>query len=206
MNKNFIAEYKNILPDLTCDNLTELFEKRTDLHSPGIISLDGEAKEVPEWKKSVEISLNPTFLDENIQPEFAPVMQSLLLCLQEGLKKYRQEYTFQNEDENYAGIDAILNWGVDYACNFQRFLPGEGYKVSHCEVPGKHISQRVLVWMFYLNDVEDKGGTEFQFQKYTCKAEKGKLVIWPPYWTHFHRGIVSPTESKYIITGWCSFL
>ena len=34
------------------------------------------------------------------------------------------------------------------------------------------------------------------------KAEEGKGVIWPAYWTHIHHGIVSKTEVKYIATGW----
>jgi hypothetical protein len=116
------------------------------------------------------------------------------------------EYTFQNSDETKSGIDAIQEWRVDYSFNFQRYLPDEGYKIFHCEAPSVETSKRVLAWMFYLNDVTDKGGTEFQFQDYICNAEEGKLVIWPSYWTHYHRGIPSPSQTKYIITGWCSLV
>ena len=31
-------------------------------------------------------------------------------------------------------------------------------------------------------------------------------VIWPVDWTYTHRGIVSPTETKYIATGWFNYL
>ena len=34
----------------------------------------------------------------------------------------------------------------------------------------------------------------------------GKILCWPCDWTHTHRGIVSPTETKYILTGWFSFV
>lgn len=61
---------------------------------------------------------------------------------------------------------------------------------------------RHLVWMMYLNDVEDAGETEFLFQKIKVKPKAGKMVIWPSDWTHTHRGIPSPTETKYIATGW----
>jgi len=203
--RNFISEYRNQLPEMVCDNLISLFEERKDLHKSGVIAKGKEIGEFSDWKKSTEINLNPRYLNDDIEPDFAILTRSLLMCLNDGLKKYREEYTFQNEDKNFVGIDAILEWQIDWDFNLQRYLPGEGYKVSHCEVPGSHVSKRVLVWMFYLNDVDDNGGTEFQFQNYICKAEKGKLVIWPPYWTHYHRGIVSDSETKYIVTGWCSF-
>ena len=55
-------------------------------------------------------------------------------------------------------------------------------------------------------DIDDGGGTEFKLQKMKVKAEKGKTIIWPSDWTHTHRGIVSPSKEKYIVTGWWSFM
>lgn len=60
--------------------------------------------------------------------------------------------------------------------------------------------------MTYLNTVTDEGGTEFLNQELKISAEKGKTVIWPADWTHTHRGVASPTQEKYIITGWLSFI
>jgi hypothetical protein len=59
--------------------------------------------------------------------------------------------------------------------------------------------------MTYLNDVHDGGETEFLHQKVIVPARKGLTLIWPADWTHVHRGIVSPTEEKYIIGGWFNF-
>ena len=64
---------------------------------------------------------------------------------------------------------------------------------------------RVLAWMFYLNDVTDKGGTRFPQQNITLKARAGDLYIWPSYFTHSHHGVASPTQVKYIATGWIDF-
>mgnify|MGYP001253549513 FL=1 len=58
--------------------------------------------------------------------------------------------------------------------------------------------------MFYLNDVPD-GGTNFPTYNMTTDAVEGRLVLWPPYWTHAHHGIVSHTQVKYIATGWFAF-
>ena len=59
--------------------------------------------------------------------------------------------------------------------------------------------------MTYLNDISDRGGTAFFHQKLEVQPEKGLTLIWPADWTHTHRGVVSMTEEKYIITGWCVF-
>jgi len=64
----------------------------------------------------------------------------------------------------------------------------------------------VLAWMTYLNDVADAGGTRFIYQDVTCEARAGRTLIWPSEFTHTHVGVVSPTQHKYIITGWFNFL
>jgi hypothetical protein len=84
-------------------------------------------------------------------------------------------------------------------------MPGEGFYEWHCERGGYPASHRVLVYMTYLNDVEN-GGTEFKFQKIKIDAKKGLTLIWPSDFTHTHRGIISNEEEKYIITGWFSFI
>ena len=60
---------------------------------------------------------------------------------------------------------------------------------------------RVLVFMTYLNDVPD-GGTMFKYQDLIVPAKKGLTLIWPTDFTHTHRGIPSPTQEKWIATGW----
>ena len=58
--------------------------------------------------------------------------------------------------------------------------------------------------MTYLNNV-DEGGTEFYYQKMITPAKKGLTLIWPTDWTHTHKGQISKTQEKFIITGWYSF-
>ena len=103
----------------------------------------------------------------------------------------------------------------------QKYLPGEGFRNLHVEnvglllpsghkdiidkelVHGSPIS-RHLVYMTYLNDVED-GGTQFPLQNFVCPARKGLTIIWPAQWMFPHAGIVSFTKTKYIVTGWFAF-
>ena len=63
---------------------------------------------------------------------------------------------------------------------------------------------RILVFMTYLNDVDD-GGTDFKYQNLTSPAKKGLTMIWPSDFTHTHKGQISHTKEKYIVTGWVGF-
>ena len=59
------------------------------------------------------------------------------------------------------------------AFNIQHYKPGEGYFAEHFERVGNWHYERVLVFMTYLNTVEDGGGTHFRFQNLTQQAKKG---------------------------------
>lgn len=60
---------------------------------------------------------------------------------------------------------------------------------------------RVLTYIWYLNDVNGGGYTEF-IDGTKIKPETGKLVLFPSTWTYLHRGVSPLTETKYISTGW----
>ena len=84
--------------------------------------------------------------------------------------------------------------------HFQLYEPGGGYKVWHCDANGARI-HRQFVYIMYLNDVPD-GGTEFRDWNYVCKAEKGKVLVFPANFCFVHRSQVSQTSEKAIMTGW----
>ena len=57
------------------------------------------------------------------------------------------------------------------------------------------------MWMFYLNNAQS--GTDFMNFS-TVKAKRGRCVIWPAFWTHYHRSTLNK-GLKYITSGWMSF-
>ena len=103
-------------------------------------------------------------------------------------------------------LDSIGYWGLENRYNLQKYLPGGGYPQPHCEASFKNNCHRVIVWMIYLNTVTDDGGTRFPQYDLTTDAVAGRVVLWPTSWTHFHHGIISKTQYKYIATGWYSFM
>ena len=111
---------------------------------------------------------------------------------------YKEQFTLCYRDLN--------RWAVTNP-RLQRYDPGKYYHQNHCENDGFTINQpRHLAYMTYLNDINNGGGTFFQHQNFTSDAKKGLTLIWPAGWTHYHQGVLAPTETKYITTGWCMFL
>ena len=129
------------------------------------------------------------FYENNITQTYTDHLQS---CLNNYIEKYKMVANTNNFSLEGGGF-AIQHYPV-----------GGGFKKWHFERGGNYSSQRVLVFMTYLNDVDD-GGTEFYYQNIKSPAVKGLTIIWPPDFTHTHRGEVSNTKEKYIVTGWFSF-
>lgn len=106
--------------------------------------------------------------------------------------------------DKYEYAKKNFNFGIREIVKIQKYLPNQGFKMWHAE-KGIDTHDRYLVYMTFLNDVTDKGETEFLYQKLKVKPKKGLTLIWPADWTHTHRGVVSETETKYIVTGWFNY-
>ena len=104
----------------------------------------------------------------------------------------------------YPELEEVPRWELDENYNIQKYNKGGGYFALHCENDGGS-NERMMAWMVYLNTVTDGGGTYFSNYDLTINAVEGRMVIWPAYWTHHHKGIVSHTQEKYISTGWFCF-
>lgn len=178
------------IPENICDNIINHFneQKKKQLTSTGLISNYGKNVINENIKDSEELLVS----HNNFNYPFNEYRKYLQDCLDKYIEKYNQINTLEH-----------FNINEDY--NVQFYKKGGGFKIHHCEREGnKSCLNRVLVFMTYLNDVDD-GGTEFFHQKITSPAKKGLTVIWPTDWTHTHKGQVSKTKEKMIITGWYNF-
>ena len=149
-----------------------------------------EQKVVKDMKESKELAVD--FHNED-EPFHTYKKQ-----LDKVVKEYIKKYPFMNENTEFALREHY---------NLQKYPIGGGFKIWHFENDFKSPlnKHRALVFMTYLNDVED-GGTEFFHQNLSTPAKKGLTLIRPAYWTHTHRGIVSRLKEKYIVTGWINFI
>ena len=110
-----------------------------------------------------------------------------------------QEYIKEFDILNYTAFGG--HW-----LNFQKFEPNQGFHTWHYESMSYDISNRCIVFMVYMNTLTDKGNTEFKYYKHLEDPVEGKILIWPAGYSHCHRSVPSPSQEKYIITGWYSIL
>ena len=184
----FIEVYNNVLTSEQCEKIID-FINSSDL-TPGLVQTPLKADLIQSEKDSWDISLNAE--DTSIEINDL-IFNSLTRCIQDYKKQHPQ-------------IDQLATWRYCQEYNLQKYNPGQAYHSIHCENMNPKSSLRILAWMFYLNTVTDGGGTYFDNYDLTMNAVQGRCVIWPAYWTHFHRGIVSKTETKYIVTGWMNYI
>lgn len=189
----FLYRKEDALSSELCDSFIEMFET-SDEKQPGVLEgIDG--KSTSGSKQSTDITFHPGYLNN---PNWKPLLLSLIDVLHKGKEDY-----FNRHRQALSKVDPF---DISSTFNMQRYNPGEGFHGWHCERASLKYSDRILVWMIYLNSIKDRGETEFLYQHHFEEAVKGKLIIWPSDWIYTHRGVSSPSETKYILTGWFNMI
>jgi prolyl 4-hydroxylase len=168
----------------------EICEKLIDFHTNGDQREGMVGANVVNKKRKDSIDVTLT----------GPLWAEYIIELQTALDQYMEEYPYSAFYGEFTVRENI---------NIQRYEPVTGgFKLWHCERPSaiQEFGKRHLVFMTYLNDVEEGGETEFAHQNLKIKPEKGKTLIWPTDWMFTHRGLPAPNEVKYVATGWYSFV
>tara|TARA_R100000426_G_scaffold16895_1_gene15406 strand:+ start:67 stop:627 length:561 start_codon:yes stop_codon:yes gene_type:complete len=182
MDSKIIHRIPKLYPKESCDKLINYFENNIDKAARGTYG----DKQLNNLEIPITITNREDFFN-------------LGECLENGINHFKMQYPY---------IDThITPWTTVLSAQLCRYEPKNYYSTIHCENDGaKKYLRRVFAWMFFLNDIEEGGGTEFIFQDYIAKPKAGDFYIWPAYWSHLHRGVSAPRERKYILTGWCEYL
>ena len=191
--KDFIEVYENTLTREVCDKVMTYTDLRLSTMSEdkkrGLIG--GDEIDV-ELKDSYDLHMK---LDDD---------NEISISIRNALLPRIDKYIQSNPQ-----LNLLPRWKYQNVYNLQKYNPGMGFHSLHCENTGakpKHSVNRLAAWMIYLNTITNGGGTYFDNYDRTMDAVQGRCVIWPAYWTHMHKGIVSKTETKYIATGWIGFI
>ncbi len=181
---SFIFEKKNALAAEFCEDAIQRFEANPqDQYQGRIGQLADQDRSI---KKSTDLVVSG-------KQHWHDVDRTLFKSLGIAIREFRAQFPYFN------GPFKDMGYGL------QRTNPGEHYH-WHIDGGSHEFSQRQLVAIWYLNDVAGPGGeTEFSFQDIKIKPEVGKLVLFPPFWTHEHRGFTLDSGVKYIATTWVVF-
>ncbi len=172
-----------------CEDLIEYFEKHS-CQKAGQIYVEDSLIINTDIKKSTDVYI--TALDCDAIP-----VSNYLIELQNSLNKYLEKFPTLHKHKSFTVGDGF---------NIQRYYPNEGYFEWHAERVNLASSPRLLVFTTYLNTVSDGGETEFMYQNLKIKPQIGLTVIFPADWMYVHRGVTSTTETKWITTGWFSYV
>jgi Rps23 Pro-64 3,4-dihydroxylase Tpa1-like proline 4-hydroxylase len=180
----FIFEKHSALSAELCQQAIERFEHTSEEQYEGRIGQTvGKDRSI---KKTTDLVVSG-------KPHWKDIDQALFRSLGQAILEFRETYPY------FKGPFKDMGYGI------QRYHPGEHYH-WHIDGGSHDFSQRQLVALWYLNDVPGPGGeTDFLFQDIQIKPEQGKLVLFPPFWTHEHRAVTLQKGVKYIATTWVVF-
>jgi hypothetical protein len=197
----YIYTTKSLTTEI-CNKIIEYYDNEKTLHYEGVTfrGLDKRVKDATDL-------LIPEKTD--CTSKWDEINDILSSELANNLKKYINKL---DDRPNYSEIN---NYGFNYnqlsrklylINNFmiQRYEKNVGKYVYHDDgaIDIQRKTHRVVTYLWYLNDVEEGGETEFFGGDFKVKPEAGKLIFFPSFWCFPHRGNKPKSSHKYIITGW----
>ncbi|MCY4148038.1 MAG: 2OG-Fe(II) oxygenase [Gammaproteobacteria bacterium] len=179
---SFIYEYKQALDSWICREMIRRFEANPGQQVQGRIGQDASLEE--SIKRSTDLRISG-------REDWRDIDEVLKHSLTQGLSAVSGLHPFFGANRFH-----------DIGYNLQKTEIGDFYHWHIDAGPGQ-FAKRQLVAIWYLNDCSGPGGeTEFYFQNVSVRPEEGTLVLFPPFWTHLHRGRTLESGIKYIATTW----
>lgn len=180
----FLFEVPRALASVQCERIIDRFEQAKAEQYPGRVG-QGQGLDTGV-KRSTDLVVSG-------KPQWQGVDRLLFDSLAAVMAVFRQQFPF------FQGPFKDMGYAI------QRTLPGEYYH-WHIDGGSHGFADRQLVVVWYLNDVAGPGGeTEFRVQRIKVRPEQGKMLLFPPFWTHEHRGVTLRQGVKYIATTWVLF-
>ena len=182
---SFIYEFQNSLSNNECENIIKRFEESTDDHYQGRVGQN--FTENTDIKKSTDMVISG-------KDKWKDADELFFTSLAKALSAVKKEFDF------FSGPFKDIGYAI------QRTKPGEFFH-WHIDSGSHQFSDRQLVAIWYLNNVEGPGGeTEFLNQNVKIKPEAGKVLMFPPLWPFKHAGEKPINQPKYIIGSYLHYV
>ena len=91
------------------------------------------------------------------------------------------------------------------AMRIKRYVAGSGQAFQPHFDAIYEVAHRYLVFLWYLNDVDEGGETEFCDLGIKVAARAGRLIVFPPYWMFQHAGLPPVSNDKYFLSMYLLF-
>jgi prolyl 4-hydroxylase len=141
-------------------------------------------------EESAWTELNVTRLSD---PAFLSMMRSFV---DRALERYNQDIALPIAIPNTPLLSEFV---------IKRYRPGHNERFQLHFDAINFVANRYLVLLWYLNDVEDGGETEFPMLQLRVSARAGRLLMFPPYWMYQHQGLQPISGDKYILSTYLLF-
>jgi 2-oxoglutarate-Fe(II)-dependent oxygenase superfamily protein len=178
----FIQGYPQALPRALCEEIVARFEQ------------DGRKHPSRTATRLNPLVRSGTMLDIPLYPEWADVCALVTRVTRACLDDYTRRYPMLQslaKPENCLITPPFI----------ERIEPGQGYGYHIDAGPGG-THDRLVSGLFYLRDIDGGGHTEFPFQLSRIVPRAGLLMLFPPFWTHLHRGVSPARTVKYNISNY----
>lgn len=184
----FISIEKNSLDRETCNNIIEMFEDEKNKFS-GITSVGYD----PKIKNTTDFFINWNI---SIESKWYKINEILVNKMQKHIETYASK---MKELFNIMDIKELCDNGF----LIQKYDKNKGNFIYHNDfnIDKEKKMHRIVTFIWYLNDVEIGGETEF-CGDFTINPEAGKFIFFPASWCYPHMGKMPISDNKYIITGW----
>ena len=193
MNDPYIYIRKRAFPQLLCKEIITFFENNKQLHNDG--STIGGINKVVKDTTDIYIDMHDT-------KQYSNEIINLINIVSDELKYHISQYyktinmIFTNESDKLHKTPLEVKGFL-----IQKYEAGIGKYQYHNDFHIINNSPRIITFLFYLNDVDVGGETEFMSVN-KIRPKQGSILLFPATWTYHHCGNVPISDAKYILTGW----
>lgn len=178
---DYIQVLDDMLTEKECQLIIDFFESSD--HEPGKVWAGDGLTETKVVNKDMKD------LDQIYVPFESDIDKILEHSMSQIVKFYSDTYTFYPRTGT-----------LDKGYNLKRYLANAEHHYNwHTDTSMKSTSDALVSVIWYLNDVEEGGETEFEHRKIVPKA--GRVVTFPSIWTHPHRSLPCMSGPKYVACG-----
>tara|TARA_B100001996_G_scaffold280367_1_gene220828 strand:- start:9 stop:671 length:663 start_codon:yes stop_codon:yes gene_type:complete len=179
-----VRYYDNVVSKEWCNSVIDLFEKSNSK------TFDNERKSFTE----LDIDNLPEVRSEMGLPyePFKDIKETFIRVLKQNLQHFMKEVDIK--EHHFPPVVDMENIRIKKYTDNGKDVFKDHVDILRSKGP---TSKRFLVFILYLSDVEEGGETSIPRYKIKCKPKAGRLLMFPPFWTHPHQGEKVIKGTKY---------